>query len=77
MTLTWAKAGIILAAIGPPLAGGAYVSRYVGQVEMKVEAHAQQLATLAEVPAAVARIDERTIAIQRSIDEIKLKLNKE
>lgn len=69
MNITWTKIGAVLAVLGPPIAGGAYLA----SIDTKVQAHEKQLDALADMPAAVARIDERTIAIQRAIDALSIK----
>ena len=73
MTITWIKLGAVIAAVAPAVYGGIWISK----IDTKVESDEQQIAVLAGMPEAISRIDERTIAIQRSIDEIKSKLNKE
>lgn len=73
MSVTWAKAGAVLAVIAPSV-GGAW---WMSNLDTKVQVHEAQIDKLLVVPETVGRIDERTIAMQKTIDRIESQLSKE
>jgi hypothetical protein len=80
MNITWAKVGAVLAVICPPIAGGAYLASIDTKVQAqdkRIDAQDKRFDALADMPAAVARIDERTIAIQRAIDALSTPRNED
>lgn len=73
MNITWVKVGAVFAVLAPPVGAGMYFSH----VETRVDLQDKRIDLLAEDHAAIARIDERTVAMQTAIGEIKDQLKEE